>query len=256
MKLNKQIQLISTSKLTGKADFQRPVDPRRVARIAKDFDPKKMKPIQVANIEGMGLIIWDGQHTAAAARVANGNEDLQVPCIVDNLTYEEAAELVANQNKNKRNLNSIEQFTASVESADPDDTNIMRVLKQHKIKLDTVCSENSTSAVTALRQIYAFSCPDLDNTLHLIEMAWPCDPNRYRGDVIMAVGKMRHIYEGKFKDKDMWEKLGFKPLKTYIGNAKYGEVGKTIQTKLIEQFIVDYNKNRRKNRLNLQELYK
>lgn len=257
MKLNKQIQMLNTSKLTGKAKFQRPVDPKRVAKIAKEFDEKKMKPIQVANIKGMGLIIWDGQHTAAAARVANDNKDLLVPCIVDDLTYEEAAELVALQSKNKKNLNSIEQFNASVESDDPDDRNILRVLKQHEIKLSKTCSEHSTNAVGALRQVYAISCPDLDATLTLIEKAWPGDDNRYRSEIINAVGKLRHTYEGKFKDSDMVERVSRKPLKTYISNAKYGEVGKTIIVKIIEQFIEEYNKNRReKYRLDRQALVK
>lgn len=249
--------MLSTSKLTGKAKFQRPVDPKRVAKIAREFDEKKMKPIQVANIKGMGLIIWDGQHTTAAARVANDNKDLLVPCIVDDLTYEEAAELVAKQNKNRKNLDSIEQFNASVESDDPDDKNILRVLKQNNIKLTKKCSNDSTNAIGALRQIYAISCPDLDCTLKLIKSAWPVDDNRYKSEIITAIGKLRHVYEGQFKDSDMADRIGRKPLKTYLANAKYGEVGKTIVVKLIEQFIEDYNHGRReKSRLDRHALVK
>lgn len=244
MELNKKIEMICTSSLTGKAGFQRPIEPRRVAKIAREFDKHKMMPIQVADIKDMGLIIWDGQHTAAAARVVNHNEDLLVPCIVNELTYEEAAKLVAEQEKNKKKYGGIDQFKSSVEANNPDDVNIMRVLNKHGISIDRTYKENSTAAISALRQVYAISCYDLDEALKLIKEAWPFDEDRFRPDVILAIGRLTHNYRGKYKRDDLIKRLGKKPVKVYIRDATYSGKGKSTAFRLAEQFIADYNYNR------------
>lgn len=243
MVISKNITQVCTSRLTGKEDFQRPINTKRVERIAKEWDQTKMKPIQVANIGGK-LVIWDGQHTAAAARMRNDNKDLTLPCIVDKMTREEAAEHVANQNVNKCNLNSIEQFKASVESAHSGDNNIHRMLMQHKICLKQSYTKNSTAAVGALRSVYKDGVVNLSRTLEIIDAAWEEDGDKYRSDIILAVGKLVKVYGGEFKDKDMIDRLKNKAAITYIRDSKTNRA-MTGCNRMVVIFIDDYNKGRK-----------
>lgn len=203
-----------------------------------------MRPIQVADIPNMGLIIWDGQHTAAAARMANNNQDLMVPCIVNRMSYEEAAELVAKQEENKAKLHIVEQFRSSVESGDVDDENIAKLLKQHGITLSKRYSENSTAAVNALRQVYADSYHNLDVTLSIIEKAWPGDEDRWRTEIIRGIGVIVQEFSGQFKVNDMVERICKKPVNYYISNARYGGPNRSQVAKIAELFIVEYNRKR------------
>ena len=257
MNISKQITMVSTSKLTAKAGFQRPIDPKRVQKIAKEFDDTRMKPVQVADIDGV-YYIWDGQHTAAAAKAANGGNDLRVPCIIDKMTYEEAAQHVADQNKNKVNPNSIEVFKAEVEANNPDAMNIHRVLMQHGIKLQKGYSETSTAAIGAIRRVYNYSCPDLDETLTLIREIWECDKDRFNGDIIEGIHRLYHLYKNDYKRKDLIARLSRKPAIYYIRNAKYSiDASSSKVNRVVKLFVKDYNEGRTaKYRLDIDKIDK
>ena len=256
MKITNRFVMLCTSQLTARADFQRPISERKVRRIAKVFDETRMRPIQVADVDGT-LYIWDGQHTAAAARVANGDKDLLVPCIVNKMTYEEAAQHAADQYKNNTRLTPLEIFNAEVEAADPSALNIMRILNKHGITLKTVYRENSTSAINVIKRVCAYSFYDLDETLRLICETWDGDEGRLKGDVINAVHKFCITYRGVYKEKDFIKKVGSKSIDYYIRESKnsLNKVDGAAVT-MVRLFVQEYNvRKREETRLDVHAIY-
>lgn len=199
--IKKNIIVLNTSQLAAKADFQRVVDKKRAARIAKNWDPVKMKLPCVADIDGT-YYIWDGQHTVAALILVEGG-DCDVPCIVDKMTYEEAAMHVRNQNENVKRLSVLDLFKIGIEAGDEEDANIQRILARNGISVCQHCGLNCTSSISTIRKINKQSSYGLDSTLELIRQTWKEDENRYRGEFIDAVYRIINTY-GRDLDKKMF----------------------------------------------------
>lgn len=88
-----------------------------VRRIARDWDWSLCQPLVVAQREGAGLFVVDGQHRLAAARLRGDIYDL--PCVITPYTSqaEEAASFVA-LNQQRRPLGALELFKASLAGGD------------------------------------------------------------------------------------------------------------------------------------------
>ena len=82
------LRTLSTSQLTSGLPYQRPVDPKKVDKIVREWNPRKITPIVVSFRDGTFNIV-DGQHHTEAARQMAGGRDVDVPCIIHTgLTYQ------------------------------------------------------------------------------------------------------------------------------------------------------------------------
>lgn len=251
MNVNRNFKMVSSAKLHLEgADWQRPINHARVKRIAKNWDTSMMRTIMVADINGV-LYPWDGQHTVAAAVLANGGKDLELPCIVDKMTHEEAAKHVADQYKNVKRLSAIEMFNARVSQNDADALNIKRVLAQHNVRLSPKGGLNSTAGITAIEKIYKKdSCLGLDYVIGMAKKAWPDDAGRYRAEVLLAIEEFDAKFKGKYTISEFKRKVGSKPVSTYTYAAKDNS-GNMVKN-LVVLFTNAYNNKRRSNVLDIR----
>lgn len=248
---NQNIMKLNTSQLGAKADFQRIVDKKRVAQIAKNWDYAKMRVPCVADIDGT-YYVWDGQHTIAALKLLAGG-DCDVLCQVSKMTYEEAALHVKEQYDNIKRLTVLDVFKAGLEAGDTDDVNIQRVLFRNGIKVSSSCSVNTTSSITTLKKINKQSTDMLNTTLELIKNTWTEDENRYKGEFIDAVYRIVSTY-GRDLDKKMFiRKLSVKSVGYYIQYGRELRVSPT--SKAIAYSLLDkYNTHLSTRRLDKSKL--
>lgn len=244
----KTIKRFNTSELTAKANFQREVDMKRVAEIARKWDWALMKLPRVADINGT-YYIWDGQHTVLALKTVMGG-DTDVDCLVDKMTYEEAARRVKEQDKNSSRISTIDSYNIGLEANDPDDVNIQRILSSYDISVNRKLGLNTINCVTVLRKINKAGCALLDETLGLIKNTWPESEDRFKADIVNAVYRIMSTYGTKIIKKHFIEKVSKHTVNYYIvagRDSKTKPVDRAIAKEMF--YVYNYNLKTNKNKL-------
>lgn len=122
-------RMIHTSKLTSGLPYQRPVNPKEVDRLIREWDDRLLDPIVVSFRDGKFNVV-DGQHRIVALRKMNGR-DVMVACkVYSGLTYEQEADLCYKLDKAKKRLSLSQSTNALVESGtDAEAVEIRRLLE-------------------------------------------------------------------------------------------------------------------------------
>lgn len=95
---------IHTGRLTSGLPYQRPVNPREVERLIREWDGRLLEPVVVSFRDGKFYVV-DGQHRIAAMRKMNGGNGVMVNCkVYSGLTYEQEAGLCYKLDKAKKRL--------------------------------------------------------------------------------------------------------------------------------------------------------
>jgi hypothetical protein len=84
---NYEYKQINSAFILSDPDYQRTLDVNRVKRIVANFNPNLVNPIKVSLRNGK-YYVFDGQHTLAALKMKNNNQNLLVECKVYRLTKE------------------------------------------------------------------------------------------------------------------------------------------------------------------------
>ena len=101
---------IHTDRLTSGLPYQRPVNPKEVDRLIREWDERLLDPITVSFRDGKFYVV-DGQHRISAMRRMNGGNGVMVNCkVYSGLTYEQEAALCYRLDKAKKRL-SLSQST-------------------------------------------------------------------------------------------------------------------------------------------------
>lgn len=121
---------IYTGRLTSGLPYQRPVNPKEVDRLIREWDDRLLDPIIVSFRDGKFNVV-DGQHRIAALRKMNGGNGVMVKCkVYSGLTYEQEADLCYKLDKAKKRLSLSQSTNALVESGtDAEAVEIRRLLE-------------------------------------------------------------------------------------------------------------------------------
>jgi hypothetical protein len=129
-----------------------------VNRIARDWDWSLCQPLLVGRRPEGPLMVVDGQHRLAAARLRGDISDL--PCVVVPFgsTGQEAAAFVA-LNQHRRSLSAIELFNAALTSGDQESAEIMRLIEQAGLSIAkhsnyTAWRPGQVSNISGIRRCY------------------------------------------------------------------------------------------------------
>lgn len=254
-KLFKEIMYINTSKLTSKVVFQREVRSARVQKLVKTWNPAKCKPLQVAEVDGK-YIVWDGQHTMAAAIMLNGGRDLDMPCFVTKMTYEEAARLVATQYDNEVRLSTYETFVALVENKDPAALSILKAVEDLGLHISGHKSANNITCIATLKRIHNEGFDVLSRVLYIAASSWEGTSDRFRKEVLEGIWKVVHAFGDSFRDADMVAKLRQYSVNYFIAESRSSQ-SRSPAMNVAEAIIGVYNKGRKQcNRLDVAGLVK
>lgn len=123
-------RMLHTSRLTSGLPYQRPVNPKEVERLIREWDERLLDPIIVSFRDGKFYVV-DGQHRIVAMRQMNGGKGVMVNCkVYSGLTYEQEADLCYKLDKAKKRLSLSQSTNALVESGtDAEAVEIRRLLE-------------------------------------------------------------------------------------------------------------------------------
>ena len=199
------IRTISTSRLTSGLPYQRPLNQKKVDKIIREWNPRKLTPVVVSLRDGKFNIL-DGQHRLSAMRRMAGGKDVIVPCIIHTgMTYQEEAELYASLDTDKTPLTLRQHTKALVESGS--DAQLLDVKRRIENAGFTWALDKPTgeafeiAAICAVTSAYrllggnAFS-----RMLDLIVRTWHGTPHSLKAPIISGMALFLKTYETEVND--------------------------------------------------------
>ena len=201
-----QIAHVMLGMLNIDRGYQRDIRDRKVKGLKANWDWRKFDPLSVSRrIDGPRkgeLFVWDGQHRYLAASELF-SEYQELPCYINDLTYQQEAELFARQHENESAVGGNSRFNALLQAGDPEATDVVRIvqdtgfrvnLRQYSTHKGT--EGNAIQAMAALLRLYQTLGPDeLRVTLHVISRSWPVGvPERINARIIGGVAHFIHHF--------------------------------------------------------------
>lgn len=258
------IATIDSSKICI-ADYQRGIDSKRVKRIADTWKDEVANPPKVS-YRGGKYWVFDGQHTIAARKLRNGNQDLPIECrVYSGLTYEEEAELFVLQNGIAKNPDVNAKFKAMYEAGDVDIIEFKRTVESIGLKMDFSKSQGQNKII-ACRTAYKLFTKNPTSkifvkSLEMIKFAWGGAPDSFRNEILLGMEKFVDVYWGVFKENRLTSSLSNIDIDQFVKEAKRIPIpgSNNVNVKCATQMVRIYNANNgKKTRDKLDEglLYK
>ena len=216
--------------------------------MAREFDANRLDIITVSKREDGKLVVLDGQHRIAAARLIGW--DRPVWCnVLEGLTLAQEAARFLMMQEGRKAVRRFDQFTARVVAKDQAAVDIKKTVDGHGLKISKYVARGNVCAVESLE--YAYGKGTLNKVL-LALCAWDEGDGTLDKRMIRGVSAFFVAYpeaSPAVLGRQLNKHRPLKVLKDLRGNEElYGkEVGRVVTFKAI------YNKSRNKGRLGAPE---
>lgn len=179
--------------------YQRPLDDRRVKRMAENFQDVLFGTLEVSERNGK-LAVFDGQHRLAVARALGRDK---VPCLVHaKLTPEQEAEAFVRLQRERRGIHRVERFKARLFSGDTDAQAINAIVEGNGYTIrkagNHAGEESAISAVGSLERVYRRG--NLAETLQTLRDLWGGDAKSTDGGLIEGLSIILEGYGHRLED--------------------------------------------------------
>lgn len=230
--------------------YQRDIDPKRIARMVKNYDPCLVNAIKVSYRDGK-YFIFDGRHTSVAEKTVRGKgKDVVVDCkVFTGLTRLDEMELFVAQNGESAPVPVLAKLKALYNFGDPDVTGMVGAAQCAGVRVDFTKGQatNKVSAVGTLLKIYMRNPRDkYIDMLSMIRNAWQGVPDSFVREILTGVELFYSKYYGDFNTKDLSKSL------SKVAPVQIVREGKSIGTAAANYARVIlryYNTGRTKHRL-------
>lgn len=247
---NFKVQQVNSKFIVSDPAYQRNVDFARVKNIASHFNPDLVNLVKVSSRDGK-YYVFDGQHTLAALKLRNGNQDLPVLCkIYYGLTQEEEAVLFSEQNGLSRNVKTNAKLKALYTAGDTEVIDMYRVINKLGIKFDFTEGKavNKISAAATIFKIFKkTSEKEFKDILTIIKNSWAGEPESFCKEIL--AGMSDFYLENKEElniDRAIKQFSKVSPQVIVREGKLYKDGG---DKRFSRQLVIAYNKNLRAGKL-------
>ena len=213
---------------------QRPLDLRRVAEIAKDFDIDRMGTIIVSERPDGTRVILDGQTRIAAMKKAGVTGDVHAQ-IYTGLTIEQEATMFLAYN-NSKPVSALDKFLVRVTEGDPVANSISAILATHGWRVYAGGADGTLSAVVALEKAYARAGSNgekvINATMRVITSGWGHDSQGANASLIGGVAELFLRYGDKVDQQKLIRELQVNHPRIVLGRAKGMKESKVFSSAL------------------------
>ncbi len=190
--------------------YQRPINFERVKKIAAQFDERIANEPKVSFRRGH-YYVFDGQHTIAARKYLNNNQDLPILCkVYYGLSKEEEAMLFAKQTGVSAPLTSASRLKALICSNDASAIAFKNATKSAGFKFAGVKSNkrNRIACInTAFEEFNRVGADIYKESLKIIADAWAGKPDTIRVETILGVIHFVELYYGMYDRRRLVSQL-------------------------------------------------
>lgn len=202
---------INTKDLCVDELYQRDVDPRKIARIVKNYDPCLVNPIKVSFRDNK-YYVFDGRHTSVAEKsVKAKGKNVDVECKVFNgLSRLDEMELFVSQNGESSAVNANDKFRALMNFGDPDVVGMVKAAERAGVRVDFTrgIAHNKVTAIRTLMKLYLQMPTDqFIDMLSVLRQAWAGIPESFGREMLNGMQQFYANYYGDFNSKDLIKSL-------------------------------------------------
>ncbi len=203
---------IHTDHLTSGLPYQRPVNPKEVERLIREWDERLLEPVIVSFRDGKFNVV-DGQHRISAMRRMNNGVGIMVSCkVYSGLTYEQEAALCYKLDKAKKRLSLSQATNALAESGEDAEIMEIRQLTENcgfvwalgKSRGKTGEIVTTRALVNAYRLLGGAAFVRMMN---LLWDAWEGDPRSLTASILSGMALFVKTYETEMSDRTFATKL-------------------------------------------------
>lgn len=189
-------------------DYQRELNESRVARIVSSFNEMVANEPKVSYRNGM-YYVFDGQHTIAARKLLNGNEDIPILCkVYQGLTEQDEAFLFATQNGEEAKPTPGERMRAWLFGGSKDAIAFRNATESTGITLelsDIPCRYHLVCINTALNMYKRIGEKMYKEALGVIVDAWDGDVESLKTEILIAICRFIWIYHDDYdRERLVW----------------------------------------------------
>lgn len=244
----KEWRFLRPSELKIDPLYQRNLDDRRVARMAKAYNPNLVNPPKVSFRDGK-FWVFDGQHTIAMWNSVKGDKPMECR-VFFGMTWLDEMELFVEQNGIDADPTTNDKLRASFNGGNPEVMDMVVAADEAGVLVDFKNSRAPGRCVatsTLFKSYKLMHREDFVEMLGVIRAAWPDDKDALSNQIILGLRRFYLTYKGRFRRNDL-----LKVLKGYTPNAIIregkGAIGAKdlVYARIILRF---YNKNRTSRRL-------
>lgn len=243
---------LSTKDLLVDELYQRDIDPKRLMRMVKKYDPCLVNAIKVSFRDGK-YWVYDGRHTMAMLQSIFGKgKDTIVECkVFSGLTRFDEMELFIAQNGESSPVSTNAKLRALYKFGDKDVVGMVEAAHDAGVKVDFTQGQGVNKCVAPRTLLKLYMSMERDvfvEMLKTIRLTWDGIPDSYTREMLNGVGHFFKTYWGRFNTKEF-----AKSCKRVLPIAiiREGKSYNASATSLTYARIIlrIYNNNRSKNRL-------
>lgn len=233
--------------------YQRDIDPKRLMRMVKDYDPCLVNAVKVSYRDGK-YWIYDGRHTAAMLRsVVGKGKDTEVECkVFTGLTRLDEMELFVAQNGASAPVSVNAKLRALYNFGDKDVRGMVEAAAKAGVLVDFTKGQGLNKCVAASTLIKTYLSMEREQFIDMlttIRLTWNGIADSFSREMLVGMAAFYRTYYGRFKQKDFVKSLSrVLPIQIIREGKSYNASWNTA-TAYARVILRLYNFNRTKNRL-------
>lgn len=233
--------------------YQRDVDPKRLARIVKNYDPCLVNAIKVSYRDGK-YWMYDGRHTSVAEKTVRGKgKDVVVDCkVFSGLSRLDEMELFVEQNGESAAVNTNDKLRALYNFGDPDVVGMVTAAQCAGVRVDFTRgqAQNKVTAIKTLMKVYMrLPREQYIDMLAVLAKAWGGIPDSFSRELLTGMEKFYSVYYGKFTAKNLQTSLSKIAPVQIVRQGKAIGASAFAATAYAHIILQQYNLGRTTNRL-------
>jgi len=251
--VTREVKKLNTKDLAVDELYQREVDPKKIGRMVKNYDPCLVNFIKVSFRDGK-YYIFDGRHTSVLEKTVRGKgQDVPVACLVfKGLTRLDEMELFIAQNGEATPVSVNSKLKALYNFGDPDVTGMVGAAQCAGVRVDFTKGQamNKVTAISTLLKLY-MKMPRAEyiDMLSTIREAWQGIPDSFCREILGGMERFYSAYSGKFNPKDLAKSLSKVAPVQIVREGKSIGAAATTATSYARIILRTYNSGRTTKRL-------
>jgi len=240
-----EYKFINSRFLVVDKSYQRVLLSARVKQIVSKFNPYLVNAIKVSCRADGKYYVFDGQHTLAALKLKNGNQDTIVECkVYYDLPYEDECILFAEQTGISKKVEINAKFKALYQAGDKDIVGLHDLLKSIGIELGLSNSKgvNRIVCLSTMSKIYKkLSAKEFADMLIIIRDAWGGIAESYNREIIEGMYLFYVNYKNQFDREKAVKQFNRVAPSVIIRDGRASISGGNVR--FARQLLQAYNKN-------------
>lgn len=248
-----EYKVLKPSQMKTDPLYQRPLDVKRVEKIAKEFNGDIFNEPKVSYRDG-AYWIFNGQHSVAAWRKHHGGADKPLTCkVYRGMTWLDECEAFIVQNGINKDPTTNEKLRAEFNSNNPDVVDMVSKAELCGFKVDFVLSKTPTRILATSALLRAYKMLGGEAFLDMmtaIRDAWYGDMDAVSAAIITGMATFYKTYYGYFDRESLVKNLKRITPAEIIRNGK----AFTARKNTYSQEICKVYNTKRRNRLDISKL--